>query len=236
MSKKDQEKIRRLSSENRRLRRENEYLRHRLSMDSGKISSIKSETSAEKILRESMRMTEVSRLHSYFGYLTHRFRFSLPFRLYDRTRFAVRGFSFVTKMVTLLVWIFTFLGVGAQFLFAVGAVMIFLPAATVASFVTGIVGYFVHKKWNRKFSEILSVYPGRIYIVFISKERTSEGKFPRFLRELSEDGTVFLVSHSFSACGFSGARSVEDRIFRIHISFYFSFARQLDFSRVVKIY
>ena len=96
----EKEQIRRLKTENRRLRRENAYLRQR-TMEHG--------TETEPLCASSRKFRETARsvpsLHAktYFGYLLERFRCSRPFLVYDKTRFAVRGFFFARKIWQLLI-------------------------------------------------------------------------------------------------------------------------------------
>ena len=75
----------------------------------------------------------------------------------------------------------------------------------------------------------------KIYLVFLPKNEPG-GYFTRNLSSLAEKGHVFLIMHSFRDCDRKGFSRIDDNIYKMHISSYFSFARRLPPERVVKIY
>lgn len=228
----EKEELRRLKAENRRLHRENEYLRHRAALRRMPREPLSEET---KHFSEAVRLSHALHARTYFGYLLERFRRSRLFLIYDKTRFAVRGFFFATKLWHLLIFVFSLLGISAQFLFIAGALMVFLPAAVLSSLTVGIYGYFIHRKRNRLLQKQLHEKKIiRIYLIFAQTERMHH--FSRYLDEMTKKGAVFLISRSFRECGFSGASQIGVNLYRIHISFYFSFIRHLDAFRIIKIH
>ncbi len=231
----EKEKLQKLRAENRRLRRENEYLRHRLSMPTA--FAEKDECSpSEKLFAQRLKQKSALRARSYFGYLLERLRKSRPFLIYDKTRFAVRGLFFVTKIWTLVVWMFAFLGIGAQFLLIAGALAVFFPAAFLFSSVLGLYGYFAYRKWNKLlFPRLSRETDARIWFFFLPKGKQG-AYFSRWLSSIDQKSTVFLVSFSFRDCGFSGVRQTDVRTYIIHISYYFSLVKRLDHERIVKIF
>lgn len=232
----DKEKIRRLRAENRSLRRENEYLRHRLSMELRADAETESSAS-EKVFAKRVKERAALHAKSYFGYLLERFRRSRTFLIYDKTRFAVRGFFFVKKIWTLLVWLFAFLGIGAQFLLVAGAAAVFVPAALISSAAIGLYGYFARRKWDKLLLPLLSENTrGKLYILFLSGAETLRGEdyFDRWISELSQRGAVILVSFSIRDIGSAGA--LRENIYKIHVSYYFSLVKRLDHGRIVKIF
>lgn len=224
----EKEHLEKLRDENRRLRRENEYLRHRLAMED--------RSPSEKLFAQRLKQKSALRAKTYFGYLIERFRTSRPFLIYDKTRFAVRGLFFITKLWTLLTWLFAFLGLGAQFLLTVGALTVFLPAALLSSAILGVYGFFAHKKRNAFFEAHLASKPDEtIYFFFVPKSVRAS----RFLHRISGfpcKGTVFLVSFSFRGCGPSGVIRADETIYIIHVSYYFSLVKRLTQKRIVKIF
>lgn len=229
----EKETIRKLKEENRKLKRENAYLRQRTIPD-GKGAEMLS--SSERNFRKSARIVLSMDAKTYFGYLVERFRHSRLFLLYDKTRFAVRGFFFARKIWQLLIFFSAFLGIGAQFLLVAGALAVFLPAALIFSFLIGIYGYFVQKKWKKYFRLMFQKEKmAKVSFVFLPQKGNCRYFF-RFLSDMAKDGAVFLVSHSFRECGFSGISKREENIYQIHISFYFSFEKTWESMNIVKIY
>jgi hypothetical protein len=60
--------------------------------------------------------------------------------------------------------------------------------------------------------------------------------FVRTLPDLSENGYVFLVSPSFRDCKRKSILPMGDRVFKMHVSGYFSFVKKVPAEKTVKIY
>ncbi len=226
----------RLREENRRLRRENAYLRYRLGV-LGEKPQRDGETPFSRSFAEISRMAAASHKRTYFGYLMGRLRESLAFRLWDRTRFAVRGVFFVSKLWSLLVWSFAILGFGTQFVLLVGALTVLIPAAAVSSVVLGFLGFFGHRKRNREIRAMLARKPQkRIFVVFVPRDWQAHSYFRAMLTSLECEGMVFLVSRSFADCGFRGFRKAGEARALVHVSYYFSLRGMLEAERVIHIY
>lgn len=227
-----EEELRRLRAENRRLKRENEYLRHRAEQ-LGDRTAVHGEE--EAVFRDAMQNLTISRSRSYFDYLLLSLKTSRPFRLFDKTTFAVRKFFFFSKLWRILTTVFAVVGISAQVILTVGVLAVLLPAAALFSAAAAFVGFFSHRRWNRAFGEILA---GRkIYILFAPRRRSC-AYFYEMAREYAEDGVVLIVSRSLFACGFSGARGLGGGRYRIHTSYYFSLAGRLDAvgaERIIKV-
>lgn len=223
-----------LRRENRKLRRENEYLRH-LAMQYDPPS--KDEDSPEQImLSKAVKRTHTIRSKTYFSYLFQRFRLTRPFMLFNRTRFAMKSVRLARKTLVFLSVFFTFLGISAQFLVIVGSLAVFIPAALIASAVIGIYSYVSHRRRDKVFKPLFSEkYEGKIYFVFLPKDKKCE-YFVRSLPNLSENGYVFLISPSFRDCEWRSVLPLGDCVCKMHISAYFSFVKRLPPERTVKIY
>ena len=224
----------RMLSENKRLRKENEYLRHRLSALGEKFSD-REDTPIESRFADISRMTGASHKRTYLGYLLGRIKVSMAFRLWDKTRFAVRWFFFASKIWNLLVWLFVILGFGTQFLLFASALMIFLPAVLLISLMLGFMGFFAHRKWNKALASFFSSPDEKIYIVFAPKAWEKHEYFRYMLKEMQKDGMVFLVFHSFSACGYKGAKRLSSRLCAVHICYYFSLKKHIE-GKMIQIY
>ena len=235
LSKKQKQKIvSQLQRENRRLRKENEYLRHlAMQYDMPEEEKI---TPEQQILADSVKRADTLRSKSYFGYLMQCFRRSRPFLIFDKTRFAMKGIRFAKKMWVFFIGFFTFLGIGAQFLLIFGSLAVFIPAALIASAVIGIYSYFAHRKRDKIFRPLYSEdYDGKIYLVFLQKKQ-KDRYFVRCVPQLTQNGHVFLITTSFRECGGRSVVPIEERVCKMHISAYFSFVRRLPSDKVVKVY
>ena len=235
-SKKSEKKktIHDLRRENRKLRRENAYLRH-LSMQYDPPS--KDEDSPEQImLAKAVKRTHTLRSKNYFSYLFQRFRLTRPFMIFNRTRFAMKSVRLARKTLVFLSVFFTFLGIGAQFLVIVGSLAVFIPSALAASAVIGIYSYISHRRRDKIFKPLFSEkYEGKIYIVFLPKDKPCE-YFIGTLPEFTERGYVFLISPSFRDCEWRSVLPLGECVCKMHISAYFSFAKRLPLDKTVKIY
>ncbi len=224
----------RMENELRRLKRENEYLRHRL-------ASL-GEQASEGEDRYALRFSEMSRMassvhrRSYAAYLLHRIRVSFVFRLWDRTRFAVRSVFWATKIWNFLVWFFVLLGFGTQFLLFMSVTAILLPALLITAMTIGVFGFFAHKKQKKKFLAFLKKGDFlRIFVVFVPKTWKKHAYFHFFVSELEKNGLVILVSDSFAACGYKGVSFLSETRCVMHISYYFSL-KTCFFGEIVCIY
>ena len=226
--------IRDLKRENRRLKKENEYLKH-LSMQYDEIPKDE-ESPEQKMLSGAVKQTYALGAKNYFSYLLQRLRASRTFLVFDKTRFAMKGFKFAKKMWIFFIGFFAFLGISAQALVTISLLLVLIPAVLIASAVIGIYTYLSHRKRNKILRHLLSEdYGGKIYFVFLPKNQ-SDSYFVRTSSALTENGNVFFVTQSFRDCGRRSLLRIGDKMFKIHISAYFSFARRLRPEKTVKIY
>ena len=227
--------IRQLRTENRRLRKEMAYLQHVCEQYEPPEEEYVSEE--QKALTESAQNADVLRSKSYFAYLLARLRRSKLFRLFDKTRFAMKKFKFAKKLWFFLVTLVTVLGVSAQILVVVGALLVFLPAGIVLATAFGLYTYFTHRKRKKLFTKLIEQTDEKekFYLICAPKNGTM-AYFARTLPAFAEKGQVFIVCRSFKECGSSGVMKTEDNVYKIHISYYFSFVRRLPPERVVKVY
>ena len=226
--------IRELKRENRRLRKENEYLKH-LSMQYDEVPK-EEESPEQKVLSGAVKRTHALGAGNYFSYIVKRFRSTRPFLIFDKTRFAMKGFKFAKKIWMFFIGFFAFLSISAQVLLIAGVLTVFIPAALIASAVIGGLSYFSRRKRNQMLKPLYAEdYNGKVYLVFLPKDG-NEGYFFRTAEALTEKGYVFFVTQSFRDCKRKTLLRIGDRMFKIHISAYFSFARRLPPEKTVKVY
>ena len=226
--------IRDLRRENRRLRKENEYLKH-LSMQYDVLPEDE-DSPEQKAISSAVRRTHTLNANNYFSYMIKRFRSSRSFLLFDKTRFAMKGFKFAKKMWMFFVGFFAVLGISAQFLLIVVALVVFVPAALIVSAGIGVYAYFSHRKRNKILKSLCAdVGEEKVYLVFLPKDNP-DGYFLRTAEKLTDKGYVFFVTQSFRDCDRKSFLQIGDRMFRIHIGAYFSFARKLQPEKTVKVY
>ena len=234
MKKRKERMIRDLQRENRKLRKENEYLKH-LSMQYDEIPKDE-ESPEQKILSVAVKRTYGLGAKNYFSYIFQRIRNSRMFLIFDKTRFAMKIFKFAKKMWIFSIAFFAFLGISAQVLLTIGLLTVLIPVALIVSAVIGIYTYLSRRKRNKILRHLFSeYYEGKIYFVFLPNNQ-SDGYFARTAPALTENGNVFFVTQSFRECGWKSLLRMEDRIYKIHISAYFSFARRVHPEKTVKIY
>lgn len=231
MKNNDRAELRLLRAENARLKRENEYLNHRLEKLSPK--------EAKNMPREKdlfLYSCEVENYKGYFGYLFGSFKLSLVYRIYDRIFFGLRKIILASKIWRYLPVVLSILGVIFQFLLTFGSVILILPTAIVGSLVFLAASLVSYAKKKRK---LLSFLRGqKIYFMFASKKPRKDGAFYDSVNKFSKDGTVFVVTPSFSLCGFGAVKKIGKNAYFIHVSFYYSFRKKAtEISKdTVKIY
>ncbi len=209
-----------------RLERENEYLRYRLAALGEGFPD--GDEDDPPLFSERVTLVFLMQKKHYLSYLVHRIRVSRPFRLWDRTRFAVRAFSVASKIWSLLVWIFALLGVGTQFVFFVGALLILLPAGLIMALFVGVVALFRHKTWKKTLSSVLFHSDSRpIYVLFAPNRWEDHAYFCEMISQFSRDGTVFLVCRRFSDTRFRGLFRPRAHIYALHVSFWFTLKTML---------
>lgn len=221
----------RLKRENARLRRENEYLNHRIEKLSPK--------EAKNVSREKemfLSSCDVDKYKGYFPYLFGQFKFSLVYRIYDRIFFALRKIILASKIWRYLPIVLGILGVILQTLLALGSVVVLLPVCIIATLVFFAVSVFefAHRK-----RELLKMVSGqKIYFLYPAKTPKKDGFFYETMREFARDGVVFAVTPSFMLSGFGAVRKAGENVYFIHTSFYYHFRKAAEAASadVVKVY
>lgn len=228
------QEVRRLRAENKRLARENAYLRHR----AAQLGEMTEEKGREKELLREMLLAEQSlRRKTYFGFLLFRIRASRWFRIYDKTSFAVRGFLIASKLWRIAMSVFAVIGIGAQMLLVLGLFTVLLPALLLFSVIMAVVRVVSYRKWNAFFES--EAQGKRIYLLFLPKKRRPCAYFWSMARAFAKDGVVFVVSRSVFRGGALRIHTDGDGVYRIPFGYSFSFRTRLSHvktARVIVIY
>ena len=213
----------RLREENKRLSRENEYLRHRVEQ----LGERKRESSIEDaVMAERLATAHTTRVSGYLGFALLRLRTSRWFRIYDKTSFAVRGFLLASKLFRIGMGIFALIGIGAQVLLVLGIFAILLPALLLFSAIMAVVSFFSYRKRDAYFADIL--HGKKIFILFYSKKCEKARYFPIFLHALSEDGVVLVVARSVFVRGHLRVRQRGEALYEIPFGYYFTLRKRLS--------
>ncbi len=222
--------LKNLRAENKSLKKENEYLRHRLEQ-LGERSREKSKEQAVLLARLST--THVSRAGTYFGYLLFRLRTSLWFRIFDKTSFAVRGFLLASKIWRVMMAIFALIGIGAQVILVLGIFTVLLPALLVFSVLMAAIRFFSYRKWNAYFQNI--VQKQKVYILFLPKKYEKNNYIFQMANVLSKEGFVFAVSRSVWDGGFLRLQKENENFYQIPFGYYFSLRKRLLLFDVLRL-
>lgn len=213
--------IARLKKENKKLKRENAYLVHRLETISPKEAK---QTSREREL--FVKMDDVDGAQGYFRYLLGRFRLTLVYRVYDRIFFALRKYIFASKVWNNLIIILAIFGTSVQAVLTFGSVLVLLPATAVATAVFALFSAYSHKVLCKKM--LSETKDKRVYFMFLRAKPSKDGVFYATARDFASDGTVFAVTNSHKMCDFHAMRKYSEGIYFIHTSFYFTLIKAME--------
>lgn len=214
-----------------KLRRENEYLSHRIALLSP--SERKDIKRDEELFLTS---DDIDSSRGYFGYIIRKFKLTFIYKLYDRTFFAIRKYLFASRLWKNFLIILAIFGTSFQAIITFGSVLVILPSALLLSAVFGIFSFFSYRNARKK---LLAESDGqRMYFLYARKKKRGDF-FHGTVNELSARGKVFIVTPYFSSCGFSMMKKTDGNVCFIHTSFYFGFISQAakrNHKNIVKIY
>ena len=214
-----------------RLRRENEYLSHRISLLSP--SERKDIKRDEELFLTS---DDIDSSRGYFGYIIRKFKLTFIYKLYDRTFFAIRKYLFASRLWKNFLIILAIFGTSFQAIITFGSVLVILPSALLLSAVFGIFSFFSYRNARKK---LLAESEGKKMYFLYARKKKRGNFFHCTVNELSARGKVFIVTPYFSSCGFSMMKKTDENICFIHTSFYFGFishAAKRNHKDIVKIY
>ncbi len=212
---KQERELTKLKWENRRLKRENAYLVHRLETISP--------NEAKRIPRDReffMKIDDMNESKTYFSYLFTRFRLTRVYRVYDRIFFVLRKYFSASKIWNNFVVILSILGISIQSLLTFGTVLVLLPVTLILTAVISAVSIFSHNFLCKK---MLHETDGKkTYFMFLRCVPRKNGIFYKTAQKFADDGaTVLIVTGSHKLCNFNSVHKYDEGIYFIHSSFYF---------------
>ena len=144
-----------------RLRRENEYLSHRISLLSP--SERKDIKRDEELFLTS---DDIDSSRGYFGYIIRKFKLTFIYKLYDRTFFAIRKYLFASRLWKNFLIILAIFGTSFQAIITFGSVLVILPSVLLLSAVFGIFSFFSYRRGNFFYSVANELSArGKVFIV-----------------------------------------------------------------------
>lgn len=212
--------IERLKKENRRLRRENAYLSHRLERISPREGK---NTSREREL--FLKSERVERAHGYFRYVFGLFKLTLIYRIYDRIFFALRKYILASRIWRNILIIFAIFGTSLQAIITFGSVLVLLPTAALSVLVFAVFSAYSYKKQTGKLLALIS--GKKAYFLYPAAVPQKGRAFYESMRLFSADGAVFAVTHSFSLCKWRAVRKLYGNVYFIHTSFYYTLIKAM---------
>ena len=206
----------------RRLRRENEYLRHREKSLSGKVerqnNTPRASAAARRILRSG----------GYFGYLWLTVKSTTVYQVYDKVFFAARKYMLASSLFKIAIAVLSFLKTSAAFIIIVGILAVLAPAILIFGTLMFVISMFSYKKLDGMTAKLdTNVYafaPEKLSPVMRATKA-----------EVAERGQVINITTSFSKCAFSGAKMRGDGTLDVHVSYFFRMRKILD-KKGIKIY
>jgi len=206
----------------RRLRRENEYLRHREKSLSGKaesgIGTPRASAVAGRILRSG----------GYLGYLWLTVKSTTVYKVYDKVFFAVRKYMLASSIFKIVIAVLSFLKTSAAFIIIFGILAVLAPAILIFGTLMFVISMFSYTKLDRATANISS----NVY-AFAPHGRTP--LMDDTAAEVAAHGKVVNITTSFSKCAFSGAKRRADGTLDVHVSYFFRMKKILE-KNGIKIY
>ncbi len=213
--------ISRLKKENKKLKRENAYLTHRLETISPK--EVKRASRERELF---VKMDDVDGARGYFRYLLGRFRLTLVYRVYDRIFFALRKYIFASKIWNNLIIILAIFGTSVQALLTFGSVLVLVPATALATAILALFSAYSHRALCKKMID--ATKNKRVYFIYLRGKPSKDSVFYATARDFASNGVVFAVTNSHKMCDFHAMRKYLDEIYFIHTSFYFTLIKAME--------
>lgn len=205
--------LRALRRENKRLRKQNEYLAHRVDVLSGTARD-----DARLQIRKKMRLQNAS---GFWAYNLLRLRSTAAYAIYDKAIFAMRKYVFASNIIFTVKYIVSIVQGSVALVVAAGAFAVALPVLGLITLSAFLADLVLQRRWNRFFRSYLR---GKsVYIFFHIRRGRSEKYYIETAKNLGSDAVVLVISESLltvkNVC--VSHLHAESNIFYIYSGYYF---------------
>ena len=223
--------IRALKRENRKLRKQNEYLAHRIDMLSGA-----KQGGAQAQIRKKMRLQSAS---GFWAYNLLRIKSTAAYAIYDKAMFALRKYVFASNLILIAKYIIAIVHGSVALVVAAGVLAVTLPVLGLMALSAFLVALILQRRWNTFFRGYLS--GTRVYLFFHIRRGRSEKYYLDMAKALGENAVILVVSDSlFTVKDVCVSHSHSgDNIYYIYSGYYFilkKLMRSPDIETVAQIY
>ena len=223
--------IRALKRENRKLRKQIEYLTHRIDMLSGA-----KQGGAQAQIRKKMRLQSAS---GFWAYNLLRIKSTAAYAIYDRAMFALRKYVFASNLILIAKYIIAIVHGSVALVVAAGVLAVTLPVLGLMALSAFLVALILQRRWNTFFRGYLS--GKRVYLFFHIRRGRSEKYYLDMAKALGENAVILVVSDSlFTVKDVCVSHSHSgDNIYYIYSGYYFMLKKLLrspDIETVAQIY
>ena len=223
--------LRALKRENRKLRKQNEYLTHRIDMLSGA-----KQGGAQAQIHKKMRLQSAS---GFWAYNLLRIKSTAAYAIYDKAMFTLRKYVFASNLILIAKYIIAIVHGSVALVVAAGVLAVTLPVLGLMTLSAFLVGLILQRKWNTFFRGYLR--GKRVYLFFHIRRGRSEKYYLDMATALGENAVILVVSDSLftvkEVC-VSHSRSC-DNIYYIYSGYYFMLKKLLrshDIETAAQIY
>ncbi len=223
--------IRALKRENRKLRKQNEYLAHRVDVLSGA-----KQGGAQAQIRKKMRLQSAS---GFWAYNLLRIKSTAAYAIYDKAMFALRKYVFASNLILIAKYIIAIVHGSVALVVAAGVLAVTLPVLGLMALSAFLVALILQRRWNTFFRGYLS--GKRVYLFFHIRRGRSEKYYLDMAKALGENAVILVVSDSlFTVKDVCVSHSHSgDNIYYIYSGYYFILKKLLrspDIETVAQIY
>lgn len=221
--------LRALRRENRRLRKQNEYLAHRVDVLSGeKLGGTQAK------IRGKMRIQNSS---GFFAYWLLRIKSSAAYAVYDKVMFVLRKYVFASNFLFIAKYLLAILSSSVAFVVAASIIAVALPVFLLMALSAFLAGLLLYRKWNAFFGKYLS--EKKVYIFFHIRRGRSEKYYLDTAKALSENAVILVICDSLFKAKDVCASHVGNNVYYIYAGYYFRLKKLLrspDIESIMHIY
>ena len=221
--------LRALKRENRKLRKQNEYLTHRIDMLSGA-----KQGGAQAQIHKKMRLQSAS---GFWAYNLLRIKSTAAYAIYDKAMFTLRKYVFASNLILIAKYIIAIVHGSVALVVAAGVLAVTLPVLGLMTLSAFLVGLILQRKWNTFFRGYLC--GKRVYLFFHIRRGRSEKYYLDTAKALSENAVILVICDSLFKAKDVCASHVGNNVYYIYAGYYFRLKKLLrspDIESIMHIY